>query len=91
MVLANGSGGSATLGLLCDQQVEGGSYRYFFSNFAEASKVIVGDKQIGFAVAEQGGHFRVVRFSMAGASQALKRLETAAREAGKSSTADLQL
>lgn len=70
-VLANSDAGSAPLKVLCDGQLENGSYRYVFGDFEEIDGMVKRATRIGFAVPLQTDEFRVFRFPLQGAKAAI--------------------
>lgn len=90
-LLVNSAKSADTLDIYCDKQLGDAGWRYFFKDFDKSSKAFGDSGRIGFAVAENDGQFRVVRFSLNGATQALVRLDEESKARLKQSTRDLSL
>ncbi len=82
-VLANSDKGAAHLTVLCDGQLANGMYRYAFTDFDEIDNVIRSATRVGFALPLEDDAFRVVRFDLKGARQALSALREAAGRAAR--------
>lgn len=69
--LANASGGSLPLNILCTGNVPHSSlYEYVFTNWKKLESEFQDASQIGFAVALQADRFIVIRFSLVGRTDA---------------------
>lgn len=77
-VLANSDAGSVHLHVLCDGQLEGGLFRYAFTNFDQVDNIVRRGARVGFAVPLEQDEFRVIRFDLAGATGALAVMRAAA-------------
>ncbi|MBV9360122.1 MAG: hypothetical protein JO292_01905 [Betaproteobacteria bacterium] len=74
-VLANTDAGSTQLEVKCDGQLTApgvaGLYRYVFIDFDVIDKVVKGATRVGFAFPLHGDQFKVIRFSLKGANEAV--------------------
>jgi hypothetical protein len=84
--------GSLVVTLVCDRQVNQ-KWRYLIGEADDITKAVTtaGGTRLGFAVALQDGSFVVVRFSIAGATDARRDMLSRASEAQKQSTGDIKL
>jgi hypothetical protein len=76
-VLANSDAGAQQLELLCDGRLESGLYRYVFLNFDAVDAIARKGTRIGIAIPLQADQFRVVRFQLNGATQAIDVMRAA--------------
>ncbi len=77
-VLLNSEAGSAYVELLCGGSSDGQRFEYYFKNFDTINKIALQDGVLGIAFPLDGGQFRVVRFKLDGAKEAMPVLRDAA-------------
>ena len=78
-VLANSDAGAVHLRVRCQGQLEGGRYRYVFTDFSEIDNIVRRNSSlVGFAIPLQSGEFVVVRFKLRGAVAAIDAMRAAA-------------
>jgi hypothetical protein len=82
-VLVNSDSGSYTLEIVCDGQLEGGLYRYAFTNFDLVDDLVNKADRIAFAVPLQQDNFRVIRFDLDGATKAIAFMRAAGEARAK--------
>lgn len=72
-ILASTDSGATHLTVFCGRNFayNGETYYQYFFNFDAVDKLIRGGQSIGFAMALQSGQFRVVRFDLTSAVQAI--------------------
>jgi hypothetical protein len=70
-VLANSQAGTLHLEVLCDGPLVGDLHRYAFTNFDLVDALLKQSGRVGFAIPLQDDQFRIIRFSLRGASTAL--------------------
>jgi hypothetical protein len=74
-VLSNSQDGASTLEVYCDGFLSGQMYRYAFTDFDAITQVVKAGGQVGFAFPMQEGSFRVSRFLVDGAPDAVAYME----------------
>jgi len=79
-VLVNSDIGSHVLQIHCFDEIDSGLYRYAFTNFDEINNIIKDASKIGFAIPMQGDQFKVIRFSLIGANQAVAKMKSKANK-----------
>lgn len=85
-VLANSGLGGESLTITCGGTIADTNLsRYSFSDFDSITKLVSGAGGVGFAIPMQSDQFRVVRFSLVGATQALNAMHAVAQDAEKDS------
>lgn len=81
--LVNSDLGTATMDLLCHEEVEkGGEHTLVFTDFDQIDKIIRGAQRVGFAIAMEEGEFKAVRFSLDGSNKAIDLMREAALRIG---------
>jgi hypothetical protein len=75
-ILANSDTGAASVMITCGGKVSDTNLsRYQFTSYKDVESLLQGSKRIGFAIPMQLDQFRVVRFSLDGAVQAVENME----------------
>lgn len=85
-VLVNSDSGSFSLTVYCFDQADNGLYRYGFTNFDEIKNIVNNSSKIGFAFPMKGDQFKVIRFSLKGANEAINRMRGDLRKRFKNSS-----
>jgi hypothetical protein len=80
-VLVNSDAGSLSTTVVCRGRLDSGKYRYVLSNFEDIDGLVKKAKRIGLAIPLEGDQFRVLRFSLDGATVALTVMRGAAEKA----------
>lgn len=71
-VLVNSDVGSYSLSVYCFDEVKKGLFRYGFTNFNDINNIVHSASKIGFAFPMEGDQFKVIRFSLDGATRVIK-------------------
>jgi len=77
-VLLNSDRGAQSVEIYCDGKLESGLYRYAFTDFDAMQNHVKDSTRIGFAVPLRADQFRVVRFTLDGATRAIQAMRDAA-------------
>jgi hypothetical protein len=85
-VLANSDAAAVHLEMLCldGKPIEGGRYRYAFTDFDRVDRLVRESQRVGFAMPMQEDSFRVIRFNLRGSDKALSKLDDAINKLLKS-------
>lgn len=82
-VLANSDSAASHLEVYCSGKLDGGLYKYAFTNFDLIDDLVRKGSKIGIAIPLQRDQFIVVRFDLAGSMQALTQMRAAVSEKAK--------
>jgi hypothetical protein len=74
-MLANSDDGAVYVEVRCIGKMESGNYGYVFTDFDKIDTFVQSGDRIGFAIPMEADSFRVVRFSLRGAEDALALLQ----------------
>ena len=75
-LVGNTNFGAARLRLKCDERVDENSYRYLFTSSNDLEALLKGSGEVGFAVPMPNDDINVLRFSLAGESDAMSMAES---------------
>ena len=75
-LVGNTNFGAARLRLTCEERVDENSYRYLFTSSNDLEALLKGSGEVGFAVPMPNDDINVLRFSLAGESDAMSMAES---------------
>lgn len=90
LALANTDAGAQTFEIYCNGELANGRYQYVFKNFDDIDQLVKQGRRVGFALPMQGDEFKVVRFSLRGASNAITGMRRVAERLVEEGQADAQ-
>jgi len=77
--IINSNNGVADITMVCGPETNQGNL-LFIKPFADIDRIVRKADRVGFAVAMDGGTFKVVRFSLSGSSNAIERMRKGTEE-----------
>jgi hypothetical protein len=83
-VLGNSNGEAVNLELVCMGRLEGGTYAYAFTDFAEVDDLVRHSDRVGFAMPVGNDEFSLVKYNLRGMVDALEVLLAATSDRLKS-------
>lgn len=78
-LFVNSDAGAVHLTVACTGQIPEGLYSYVFPDLDEVDRIIRQGTRIGFALPLKSDNFRVIRFDLQGATNAIEQMRAAAR------------
>ena len=79
-ILANTDVGTSYHEIYCDGELEGGKFRYVFTDFGTIDFLVATAAKVGFAMPLQDDQFKIIRFDLDGGASATGRLKEMANK-----------